>query len=104
MYARTTELQKKAFRINSQNIEQAIGILVTFMSEINLQEEKFLAKYDCFLPTYASTLNPFYFRRGIYVRMELKKTVFTLKSKNTKEGICFEVTFRLEIQLLNVPF
>ena len=51
MYAKTKELKKKAFRINSQNIEQSIGILVTFMSEINLQKEKFLAKYDD-LPTW----------------------------------------------------
>ena len=37
--------------MNSQNIEQSIGKLVTFMSEINLQKEKFLAKYDD-LPTW----------------------------------------------------
>ena len=29
-------------------MEQAIGILVTFIQEINLQKEKFSAKYDCF--------------------------------------------------------
>ena len=46
MYATTKELKKKAFRINSQNIEQAIGILMTFISEIKLQKENILAKFD----------------------------------------------------------
>ena len=48
MYATTKELKKKAFRVNSQNIEQAIKILVIFILEINLQKERFLAIYDGF--------------------------------------------------------
>ena len=47
-YATTKELKKEAFKINSQNIEQAIRILVTFISEIKLQKENILAKADCF--------------------------------------------------------
>ena len=38
----------EAFSINSKNIEQTIGILVTFISEMKLQKEKLLAKYDWF--------------------------------------------------------
>ena len=48
MYTTTKELKKKAFRTNSQNIEQVTGILVTFISEIKPQKVRFLAKYDCF--------------------------------------------------------
>ena len=42
-YATTKELKKKAFRINSQNIEQVIGITVTFISEIKPQKEGFFS-------------------------------------------------------------
>ena len=47
-YPRTKQLKKKAFRINSQKIKQAIGIQLTFISESKLQKEHLLAKYDCF--------------------------------------------------------
>ena len=39
--------KKKAFRINIQNIQQAIGIQVNFIAEIKLQNDFFLVKYDC---------------------------------------------------------
>ena len=58
MYATTKELKKKAFRINIQNMQQTIGILVTFIWEIKLQKENVLAKSDCFPPTYVSILKP----------------------------------------------
>ena len=48
-YAPTKELKKKAFKINSRNITQAIGIQVTFMTEKELQKEQFLAKKHCLL-------------------------------------------------------
>ena len=38
---------KRAFRINIRNIQQTIGILVTFISEIKLQKIYILGKYDC---------------------------------------------------------
>ena len=47
MYATSKELKKKAFTKNSQNIQQAVDIQLTFISEIKLQKEHFLAKYDC---------------------------------------------------------
>ena len=52
MYATTEELKKKACRINIQNIKQAIGILMIFISEAKFQKE------NVFPPTYASILNP----------------------------------------------
>ena len=48
IYATTKELKNKRFRINSQNIQQATGIQVTYISKIKIQKEAFLAKYDCF--------------------------------------------------------
>ena len=44
MYVTAKKLKKKAFRINSQNIKQAIGIQVTIITEIRLQKKHFLAK------------------------------------------------------------
>ena len=35
------ELKEKEFTINSQNIEQAIEIIVTLISEINLKKKVF---------------------------------------------------------------
>ena len=35
MYATTKELKKKTFKINSQSINQEIGIQVIFILEIN---------------------------------------------------------------------
>ena len=43
-HATTKELKKMAFKINSQNIKQNIGIQVIFISEIKPQLERFLAK------------------------------------------------------------
>ena len=48
MYATTKELKKKAFRINTQNIEQAIGLLVDIHFGNKSLKRKFLAKYDCY--------------------------------------------------------
>ena len=41
-------MKTNTFRINSQNIEEALGIQVTFVMEIQPQKELFLAQ-DCFL-------------------------------------------------------
>ena len=38
-----------AFRINSRNIKQAIGIQVTFIMEKKLQKEHFLSEKHCLL-------------------------------------------------------
>ena len=43
-HATTKRLKKMAFRTNSQNIKQAFGIQVIFISEIKPQKERFLAK------------------------------------------------------------
>ena len=43
-YSTTKEMKTMAFRVYSQNIEQAFGIQVTFIREIKLQKEHFLAK------------------------------------------------------------
>ena len=48
-HAATKELKKMAFRTNSQNIKQAIGIQVTFITEKKLQKEHFLTKKHCLL-------------------------------------------------------
>ena len=47
-YVTTKELEKAAFRMNSQNIKQNFGIQMNFISEIKPQKERYLAKYDCF--------------------------------------------------------
>ena len=47
-YATTIKLKKVAFKINSQNIKQNVGMQVTFISEIKLRLERFLVKYDCY--------------------------------------------------------
>ena len=39
--------EKKTFTVNSQNVKQAIGIQVTFISENKFQKDHFLTKYDC---------------------------------------------------------
>ena len=43
-YATTKEMKTMAFRINSSNTKQAIGIQVTCITERRLQKELFLAK------------------------------------------------------------
>ena len=40
-YAKTKELRKKAFKTKGENIKQTIGIQVTFILEIKLQEYAF---------------------------------------------------------------
>ena len=47
-YVTDKELKQQGFRINRQNIQKATGIQVTFISEVKLQKETFLAKYDNF--------------------------------------------------------
>ena len=48
-YTTTWELQKKEFRVYSQNIKQAYGIQVTFTLEIKLQKYIISTKYEYFL-------------------------------------------------------
>ena len=57
-YVTDKELKQQGFRINRQNIQKATGIQVTFISEVKLQKETFLAKYDYFSPVFASIFNP----------------------------------------------
>ena len=57
-YDTTKEMKMMAFKITSQNIEQAFGIPVTFIREIKPEKERFLQKKTVFLVTFAFILNP----------------------------------------------
>ena len=58
MYATTNQLEKNAFTINSQNINQEICIQLTFTLEIKLQKTFFFVKDNCFLIFDMPFLNP----------------------------------------------
>ena len=49
MYTTNKEMKTMAFTINSQSIERAIGIQVTFIMEKKPQEVHILAKKVCLL-------------------------------------------------------
>ena len=51
------KIKKMPFRINSQIIEEAFGIQVTFITEIKPPKEHFLAKKTVFLVTFTLILN-----------------------------------------------
>ena len=70
MYATTKELKKTTFRINTQNIKQAIDIQITFTSEIKLQKEHVLAKSDCFFDDLCIYLEPLLRWECAYVRQD----------------------------------
>ena len=46
-YATSEEIKMMAFRVNSRNIKQGIGIEVTFIMETKLQKEHFLPEKYC---------------------------------------------------------
>ena len=48
MYATTKELKNKVLKINTQNMQQIIGILVIFILEKKPKKENVLGKYDYF--------------------------------------------------------
>ena len=47
-YDTTKEMKMMAFKITSQNTEQAFAIQVTFIREIKPEKERFLQKKQCF--------------------------------------------------------
>ena len=71
-----------------------------------LQKEHFFAKYDCFLATYASILNPCSDGnvRTYASTKELKQKVFTINSQHIKQEIDLRVTFMLIINVENYIF
>ena len=48
MYPTSKKLKSKAFKLNSENIKQVIGIQLTFILETELQKEDFFEKYGHF--------------------------------------------------------
>ena len=92
--------------VNSQNINLAICIQVTFISENKLQEKILFRKRRVFSEIHASILNPFQDGNvhAYATTQELKKKLFSLKNENAREEIRLEMTFHLEIQLLKPPF
>ena len=48
MSATTKKLKKMAFKINSQNIKQNVGLQVIFISEIKPQLDHVEPKFECF--------------------------------------------------------
>ena len=90
-YATTKELQKIAFRINSQNIKQRVGIQVTFISEKTPQKKKvFLTKYDLFFGDLCAHFEHLLGLECAYVCHNLRtenKKAFKAKRNNIKKAI-----------------
>ena len=57
-YVTIKQLKKKAFTINSQNIDQEIDIQVTFILQIKLQKYIFYQSTTILLANYASISKP----------------------------------------------
>ena len=90
-------MKMMAFKITSQNIEQAFGIQVTFIREIKPEKERFLQKkhFDfCvhFKPLFKMEmcLICHYYRTG--------KDAFKINSQNIKQNAGIQVTFISEIK------
>ena len=71
-YVTTKELEKMAFRMNSQNIKQNFGTQVNFISEIKPQKERFLARYDCFFGNLCVHFRPLLGWECVYVCQHLR--------------------------------
>ena len=88
--------------INSQNINLAICIKVTFISENKLQKKKhiFQKNKTVFSEIYASILSPCWGGNvhTYATTQELKKKAFRLNSQNIKQKFGVQVTFILEIK------
>ena len=90
-----------AFRINGQNIEQAIGIQVTFITEKKLQKKIFFNKKTLsFRRLICFILNPCYDGNvHTYAPTKQMKTMaFGINSQNTVEVFGIQVTFITEIK------
>ena len=71
IYAKAKELEKKAFTINSRNMNQEIGIRVTFTLEINLSKYIFYQKLTIFYEILCTFSTPV--RMGICIgKLQLK--------------------------------
>ena len=101
MYTTTKELKWKEFRIINQDIEQAIGILARFNSEINLQKETFLAKYDCFSADLCAHFETLLGWECTYIchNIRLKKKLFTVYNHNIKQETGIQVALIMEKKL-----
>ena len=106
-YATTKELKKKPFRIHSQIIKKTIGVQVTFISEVRLQKENFLAICDSFFRDLRIHFESQLGWEYAYVYQELKKKALKAKQKtkkNIKKINGLQVTFILEIKLQKYNF
>ena len=100
MYATTKDFKRIAFTIYSQNIEQAFGIQVTFITEIKPEKKRFLTKKIVFLVTFAFVPKPCLDGNvpAYATTIELKKIAFKINCQNIKENVGIQVTFILEIK------
>ena len=99
-HATTKELKKMAFRINSWNIKQVIGIQVTFITEKKLQKEHFLAKRHCLLGNLCVHLNPCQ-DGNVHTSgttKEMKVMAFSINSQNVEQAFGIQVIFITEIK------
>ena len=73
--------------VNSQNINLAICIQVTFVSENKLQEKVVFSKTGLFSEINASILNPSQdgYVHAYAATQELKDELFALKNENTRD-------------------
>ena len=92
--------------VNSQNINLAICIQVTFISKNKLQEKILFRKTRVFSKTDVSILNLCYDgnKHTYAMTKELKKTAFRINSQSTKQRVGIQVTFILEVKLKKKSF
>ena len=80
LYTTTTELENKAFTINSQHIEQPVEIIVTLISEINFKKMH-LAKHDCFFADLCIHFEPLIGQQYPYVCHHLRNEKEAIQDK-----------------------
>ena len=105
-YQTTEELKTKEFTINCQNINQEIGIHVTFIFEIKLQKYVFCENMTKFKPLMCPFSNPLLGWESAHVchNLRTEKESDCGKWWDLNEAISIQVTIMFEIKLLKWIF
>lgn len=94
-------MKNNAFKLNSENAKQAIGIWKTITFEIKIKEEIFFEKYDYFFSyrfLYFETLLEW---ECVFVYQDLRteKKAFTANSENKSQETGIQLIFIFEMKL-----
>ena len=76
--------KKNAFKAKRKSIKQTVDIQVTFISEIKVQSEHFLAKFDCVLGNLCIHFEPVLGWECGYVCLDLRTETEGIENKKRK--------------------